>query len=118
MLEKLMLHLAASQLAQAAAPGQGISDPMQRQVATCQAHVNYYEWLRQTLVDPAWPTPQIDPAWLIALLKAALGTATTPTTPTTPTTLPTTITPAISAKMAADPAFSKMRRINPLEPKG
>ncbi len=63
MLEKLILHLAASQLTQGIMSQVPEQDPMKRQIIACQVEVNYYEWLRNTLVDANWPTPVINPAW-------------------------------------------------------
>lgn len=124
MLEKLLLHLVASQMTQAVmAQVTSPTDPMQRQILACQCEVNFYEWLRVNLSDPAWPTPVINPAWLTAAIAAAL--VPTPPTTTAPaagaTVAPTlaAITPApVAAKMKADPHFQRLLKICPSNPSG
>jgi hypothetical protein len=147
-MEKLLLHLAASQLVQAvmsqiplsATPVSGtVTDPnMARQILMCQLHVNAYEWLRNTLVATDWPTPTITSTWLSAAINAALtggapapapapGTTVTPapagtvTAPVLPSLVQTlaSIAPAVLGKaLLADPHFQRMLKVSPANPTG
>ncbi len=60
MIQKLLVGHVAAQMTTACMTGYPEQDPMKRQVAACQMFANFYEWIKNILVDSNWPTPQVD----------------------------------------------------------
>ncbi len=86
MLEKLLLHYVASQLTNATVlnlPQQSATTQAQEAIVA-QVQVDWYEWLRNVINSSAWPTPTIDPTWLVNVIKAGTGITTPPAAGTVP----------------------------------